>query len=337
MKGWKITKPFELVEKEIIESETNTLPKVKITKSLLTISDVLRFNGEIEVESLIPGSTAIGILTETEANLFGLVKGKHVYIQPNRPCNECHECKSGHSENCSNLQIAGESFDGFVSDFISTEAENLFLLPESVSDNDALFIEHISLALSVVDKLGVQAGDYVAIIGGNNFGNILAQLLIYYQAVPIVMTNDEEDFNICKNSGIYYVLNQDDNWQKEVSQITSGRMTNSVVYIADCNISATKAFALASYGAGVAFTGVSYKNSPIPFSQAVKKQLNIRCINNGYGNTTSSINLLANKAINLSNLKIESTSYENVPSALKDMSDMLENDGKIYETIVELV
>ncbi len=338
MKGWKIVKPFTLEEKELTEKEELTaLSKVKITKALLTLKDVLRYTGDIEQSDIVLGSSGIGIISETSANLFGLEKGKHVYIDPNRECLECVDCKSGNHANCPNLLIAGEDFDGFLSDFVSADAGKLFILPDSVPDLEALFIEHISLAISVVDKLGIQAGDYVAIVGGNNFGNILAQLLIYYQAVPIVITTNAENYQIAKNSGIYYILNQDDNWQKEVACITSGRMTKSVVYIADCNISAVKAFALASPNASVAFTGVSSKSSAIPFTQAIKKQLNIHCINSGFGNTAASINLIANKAINLSHLKLDTAEYRKVPEALQKMSETLEQQGKIYETVIDLV
>jgi len=338
MKGWKIVKPLTLEEQEIIEPQNaQALSKVKITKALINLSDVLRFKGELDSNNVVLGSSGIGVISETETNLFGLEKGKHVYIEPNRECLECYNCKSGSPTKCSNLQIAGEDFDGFLCDFTAVDPGKLFILPENVGDLEALFIEQISLAISVVDKLGIQKGDYVAIIGANNFGNILAQLLIYYQAVPIVMTTNEEDFKIAKNSGIYYVLGQDDNWQKEVSSITSGRMTKSVVYISDCNIPAAKAFALASFNASVAFTGVSYKSSPISFIQAVKKQLQILCINSGFGNTAASINLIANKAINLSHLKLDTSTYDEIPSTMKKMSDMLDEQGKIYETIVDLV
>jgi threonine dehydrogenase-like Zn-dependent dehydrogenase len=297
----------------------------------------LRYNGEIDSNGVVLGSSGIGIVSETEANLFGLEKGKHVYIEPNRACDECYNCKSGNKQKCSSLQIAGEDFDGFLADFAHVDASQLFLLPDSVPDLEALFINHISLAISVVDKLGIQKGDYVAIVGANNFGNVLAQLLIYYQAVPIVLTNNEEDYKIAKDSGIYYVLGPEDNWLKEVSSITSGRLTKSVVYIADCNIPSQKAFALAAYNACVAYTGVSYKNSSISFAPAIKKQLEILCINSGFGNTAASINLIANKAINLSHLKLDSSHYSNIPETLKGMNETLNEKDKIYETIVDMI
>ena len=338
MKGYKITKPFILEEQELPESTSSEVQsKVKINKALIKLSDVLRYRGELDGKEVVLGSSGIGIVSETDANLFGLEKGKHIYIDPTRACEECYNCKKGEHSKCSDLLYAGEDFDGFLSDFITATPDKLFTLPSSVSDFESLFIDHISLGVSIFDKLGIQKGDYVAVLGANNFGNIFAQLLIYYQAVPIVMTLDEEDYDIAKKSGIYYVLGPNDNWQKEVSAITSGRMIDKIVYISDSNIPTSKAFALASSHAQVAFTGEFYKSTPVSFLQAVKKQLDILCINSGSGNTGASINILANKAINFSHLKLETSNYNNVKETFEKLNKQFEKEGKIYETIVDMM
>ena len=338
MKGYKLTKPFVLTEKEIEDDALlSASAKVRVTKALITLSDVLRYNGEIDVTDVILGSAGIGILSETGHNLFGLEKGQRVYIEPVKQCENCYNCKNGERNKCLDLQIAGEDFDGFLSDFISAEQEKLFTLPDSVSDNEALFINHISRAIAVYDKLDIKKGDYVAVIGANNFANIFAQLLIYYQAVPIVMSLDNEDLELVKKSGIYYALGSEDNWQKEVASITSGRMTDKVVYVADCNIPVAKAFSLASFGAAVAFTGAFNKAGQVSFTQAVKKQLDIHCINTDFGNTAASINLIANKAITFTNLKLAECSYTEVPATFKKLATDLENTDKINETIVNMI
>ena len=337
MKGWKLTEPLKLKEQEITAPSENNLSKVKITKALLTLSDLMRYTGEIDTDKTVLGSYGIGIVSETDANLFGLEKGKHVYVESYRPCLECYNCKNGEELKCSDLYTAGEDYDGFLSDFVAVDANKLFLLPESVSDKDALFIGHISLAIAVIDKLDIQKGDYVAIIGANNFGNILAQLLIYHQAVPIVVSTDDESLQIAKDSGIYYALGSSDNWVKEVSGITGGRMAKNVVYISDCEIPVAKAFNLASFNAGIAFTGVANRNNAISFTQAIKKQLDIHCINSGLGNTSASINLIANKAVDTSKLKLDYSTYQKVPETFENMKKRYENEDKFFETIVEMI
>lgn len=338
MKGYKLSEPFRLIEQEVEDAPLSVLQsKIKMTKALISLSDVLRYMGEIEGKDVILGSAGIGILSETDKNLFDLEKGKRIYIEPNKECEECYNCKKGDLDKCSDLKIAGEDYDGFLSDFVSATNEKLFVLPDSVSDKEALFIHHISLAIAVYDKLNIQKGDYVAVIGANNFANIFAQLLIYYQAVPIVMTFDEEDYAAAKKSGIYYVFGANDNWQKEVASITSGRMTDKVVFVSDCNIPVAKAFALASFGGSVAFTGLATKTGSVSFGQAVKKQLDIHCVNSDLGYTAASINIIANKVINFANLKIAECAYSDVPNTFKKLSKEYEENEKISETIVNLI
>ena len=338
MKGWNLTKPFNLIEQEITENETvEASSKVRIVKALLTLADVLRYNGNVDTENVVLGSSGIGIVSETDTNLFDLKKGKHIYIESNQECNECYNCKSGKFSKCIKPLTAGEDYNGFLTDFISVATNKSFVLPDNVTDVEALFIDQISLALSVIDKLEIQKGDYVTIVGANNLGVILAQLLIYYQSVPIIVSNDEEDCQIARDSGIYYVLGPDDNWQKEIAVITSHRMCSKVVYISDCGVQIAKGFALASHGASIAYTGVSNKANSFSFVPAVKKQLTILCINNGFGNTEASINLLANKVINFSNLKINTVKYQDVPSELEAMNALFEETGKVRDTIVEMI
>lgn len=338
MKGFKIVKPYTLQEVELNEDvSSKAQSKIKINKALITLSDVLRYRGELEGEQVVLGSSGIGIITETDANLFGLEKGKRVYMDPLKTCDECYNCKKGDYSICSNPLVAGEDYDGFLRDFVNYPNDKLFSLPNSVSELDSLFIDQISKAIVIFDKMNIQKGDYVAVLGANNFGNIFAQLLIYYQAVPIVMTLDEEELDIVKKSGIYYALGPNDNWQKEVMSITSGRLPNKVVYISDSNIPASKAFALAGHNTQVAFTGAFYKSSTISFLSAVKKQLDILCINSGFGNTATSINLIANKAIDFSHLKLGKAKYDNVIETFEKLSEQLDKEGKIDETIVDLI
>lgn len=129
MKGWKIIAPSNIEEQEITEKESCGFSKVKITKALITLADVLSYKGEIESDNIVLGRAGIGVVSETETNLFGLEKGQHVYVEPYKECQECYECKSGNPSKCSNMLIAGEDYDGFLADFTAVPQKNyLFFL-----------------------------------------------------------------------------------------------------------------------------------------------------------------------------------------------------------------
>lgn len=334
MNGWHITAPKKVEDRimdEVFDAQIDT--KVMVTKSLITLADVMRYQSADKPNTVL-GSYGIGIVSEPGQNLFDLKQGTRVYITPTLACKECYNCKNDEPNKCSDLRIAGNDFHGFLRTFVSTESSNLYYLPDNVTDTDALFIEHVSLSLSIIDKLDVQKGDHVAVLGATNLGIILSQLLIYYQAVPILIDVDEENLEIARKSGIYYTLNKDDNWVKEVSSITGGKMAKSVVYMSDSEITARHAFSLAGYRVPIAITGMLNKNSTISFTTAMKKQLIIHCVNTGFEYTSSSINLLANKACNIKNLKLETIKYADVPAQLEKMSESLEVEEKIYDTIV---
>ncbi len=337
MKGWHVVDKNLIEEKTIDEHfDSLTCTKVKITKALLTLKDAITFS-EGENKGFVLGGYGIGVVSEAGENLFNLQKGTRVYINPTLSCNKCYNCENNEHTKCTDVKVAGEDFNGFLRDFISIDSSNLYYLPESVSDNEALFINHICLSLAIIDKLDIQKGDHVAIIGASNLGIILSQLLIYYQAVPILIDIDDESLQIAKSSGIYYTLGKDDNWPKEVSSLTGGRMAKSVVYISDCDVSARTAFTLAGYNAPVAITGLTEKNATISIAPAMKKQLVVHLVNSGYGYTASSINLIANKAFNIKPLKLDFIPYAKVPEKLAEMSENLSKEQKIYDCIVDVL
>ena len=114
-------------------------------------------------------------------------------------------------------------------------------------------------------------------------------------------------------------------------------MAKHVVYLAESNIPANKAFSLASFNADVAITGEGYKTSSITFTQAIKKQLNIHCINASSGNTSASINILVNKAIDLSHLKLDCCNYSDAISIFEQKNAEIEEIGYVCETVVDLI
>ena len=77
MKGWKLTDKKTVLEEEVAVKETvSNASKVKVTKAMINLSDVLRYNGEMESEKVVLGSYGLGIISETDANLLGLERGK---------------------------------------------------------------------------------------------------------------------------------------------------------------------------------------------------------------------------------------------------------------------
>ena len=194
MKVWQLAYPHNLqhVTTPDLKRTENTV-KVKITKALLSEADVAVYSGAVKVRSpFIPGRFAIGQVTEAEQDSF-IRKGERVYLAGITE----DECAPD------GLKIAGETADGFYRDFVLAGVDDVYPLPSSVSDEAAFLIDAIALAEHVVDEMHVEAGQHILVIGGGLYGNILAQILIYHRAVPILADNNPERLARAKRSGIY--------------------------------------------------------------------------------------------------------------------------------------
>ncbi len=338
MKAWQLTDAYEIEQfKRAEQINPNKDVKVKITKTMITKDDVTLFNGDDRPSyPLIPGRFAIGIIVETGENSYGIEKNQRVYLDPISSCGSCYPCTIGQPKNCSKFFISGRNSEGFLKDFAVVPYGNIYQLPKSVSDDEALFIEYIALAISVIDRLRIQKGEHVAVIGGNVIGNIIAQLLIYYQAVPIIIDDNDANLEIAKRSGIYYTLKADGRLEKEVSELTGARMTPKVVYVTSCGINTESALKISRANAIVAFAGFNYSNIRVNFSQAMQKQLNIYCVTNGYGNAEASINLIANHAINMHNFNLAKATAFDIPKILKESDANLKEEQEINNYVVDM-
>ncbi len=310
---------------------------VKIKKCLVTPTDVVNLKDD-KYEGVVAGSGAVGIISEDvpENLAYRFSKAMRVYISPYHPCTECAFCKKGAKDMCADLKIAGEDYDGYLRDFCTPNARDVYPIPDAISDDDALFIETVSLALTIIDRMNIQKGEHVAIIGANNLGLILAQLLRYYQSIPIIIDNNPERLEAANACGIYYTVGYEKDFSKEISQITGGRMASQVVYIQESRIPVKSAFVLAGFNANVAITGSTNISSAVSFAPAIKKELKIQFVNTGYGNTMASINLIVNKAIDFSKLFYTEAKFDDCGETFTELMKKDLNNKDISDVIVEM-
>ncbi|MBO5713563.1 MAG: hypothetical protein J6R88_05140, partial [Clostridia bacterium] len=243
------------------------------------------------------------------------------------------ECLEGNEEECLNVQYSAIDYNGYLKDFAVVSKEEIYLLPPNVSEFNALFINDISTALSVIDNLHVEKGDHVAIIGGTLFGNILAKVLAYYQAVPIIIDDSEKNVELAQKCGIYYVSNSK-TAEKDVITITGGRKCRKIVYVTDSNISFDVVDMISATGAIVGVSGSFGSKSKLNIDIGLLKNLTVKFITSGYGNYASSINLLAQKAVNLTEFDIPEFKFDYINKQFENFAKHSQDEAQ--EFIVNL-
>ena len=323
MKAWQLTYPHNLqhvTTPDLKLSEGKV--KIKVTKALLTESDVAVYSGNVKVKSpLILGRFAIGQVTEAEEDSY-VRKSERVYLA------------SVTEDECApdGLNVAGETVDGFYRDFVLANVDNVYPLPASVSDEAAFLIDAIAQAEHVIDEMHVDVGQHILVVGGGLYGNILCQILIYHRAVPILADNNAERLARAKRSGIYYTFPNDDTLKSRILEVTGGKLADGAVYLAFANRSEPSVmFPLVKRDAYVAFCSMTNKPLHVNLEYALKNNVTIKGITESREFVSTAINLLANKAVTFSEFTFRSYREEELPNLMKEYAQLYESNSYLPE------
>ena len=299
MNVWRLTAANTMSKETADPVPEEGKRRIRITKVFVNRSDALLFSGAKKVRyPRIPGRFAVGLIADEGSAHFP--KGARVLLHTAFPAPCDGVQKRDFTED--DILLRGYTADGFLRDFVYVTEDELSLLPESVSDEKALLIQHIALANAAVEKLGLHRGEHVAVVGGSMLGIFICRLLIYRQISPILIDSDLRRTDFAKSCGVYYTAPEDGKLIETVGTITGGRLTDNAVCIMTGNMEmhCRTAVSVCKPGRGVAFCGQIDHPLPIDLNEILRKRLTLSGVSVGTEHIPAAINLVANGAIDLS-------------------------------------
>ncbi|MCH5160029.1 MAG: alcohol dehydrogenase catalytic domain-containing protein [Clostridiales bacterium] len=303
MKAWiledaKKLKMQEFPPTEIKEDEI----KVKVEEVLLSNFDYEVYSGASKRKyPFILGRYAVGVVSQVgdPENTF-FQKMDRVAIEPYVFCEECAECKKERYDHCANMQELGYNTDGLLRNFADLHYSQLHRLPDSLSNDKALYVSQVAFCLNVVDALNLEKGRHIAIFSSSKTGLILAQLIAYYQAVPVLISDRQELLQAARELGIFYNFDvAKTDVEKELTLITGGRKCSEIIYCSNGDFNFKDIYDVAATNANICLAGYSNRESKISVAQICKKHLNIFGVYNGAGSYSSAINMLVTGTVNV--------------------------------------
>lgn len=111
--------------------------------------------------------------------------GKRVVGEINVVCGRCDLCLSGLSSHCRNRTVLGIlNRDGAFADLVRLPAVNLHVLPATVDDDQAVFVEPLAAAFQVLKQVrldgqgeAARGRKWVTVLGDGRLGLLVAQVL----------------------------------------------------------------------------------------------------------------------------------------------------------------
>jgi threonine dehydrogenase-like Zn-dependent dehydrogenase len=104
--------------------------------------------------------------------------GRRVVGEINVACGECDMCRRGYSTHCRQRRVLGMvNYDGTFADYFRLVVRNLHPVPETVTDDMAVFAEPLAAACQTLEVAHLGPSDRVILVGAGKLGMLVAQVL----------------------------------------------------------------------------------------------------------------------------------------------------------------
>lgn len=338
MKAWRVYEPQKM-QLDNLESQTATegTVKLKILVASVSPSEVSVFQGRTRIKNTprIMGRACVAMVTEVGENVTNVSRGDTVVLDTFTSCGVCLNCRNSKSAECEKPCVFGVHQDGFLRDFAVVPSANLFKIPERIKDTDAIFLQSIAIAINLISRLNIEKGEHLVIVGADELGLILAQVAMYYQAVPILVDTRQDRLNLAAQNGVYYTINSVEmDTKSKIFSITGGRMAENVAFSVDSTLPLFQSFDYTAKNGHFAIFG--YPNTGIDLVTAnlnnvFFNQISLYMVNSTGKNISSAINILANKAINLTGFLSKEIPLNEVG---KNIQEQIDYPGKYLSVVM---
>ena len=137
-------------------------------------TDLEILNGYMKYTGIL-GHEFVG--TVVKSNNSDLI-GKRVVGEINAGCTKCDFCIRGMERHCPSRTVLGIlKRDGAFAEFLSLPEKNLHVIPDSISDEQAVFVEPLAAAFEINEQISLKPEWNVAVVGDGRLAQLIIQVI----------------------------------------------------------------------------------------------------------------------------------------------------------------
>jgi len=104
--------------------------------------------------------------------------GKRVVGEINAGCGKCDSCMGGMQRHCPSRTVLGIlKRDGAFAEFLSLPEKNLHVIPDSISNEQAVFVEPLAAAFEIKEQVSLKPEWNVAVVGDGRLAQLIIQVI----------------------------------------------------------------------------------------------------------------------------------------------------------------
>ena len=148
--------------------------RIRVIQAGICSTDLQLIKGYMAFEGIL-GHEFVGVVEDApDTSLVG----KRVVGEINAACRTCETCLNGRPTHCPHRTTLGiQGRDGAFADYLTLPVENLFVIPDSLTDDQAVFTEPLAAACEITQMISIRPEDRVVVIGDGKLGLLCAQIL----------------------------------------------------------------------------------------------------------------------------------------------------------------
>lgn len=324
MKAILLEKPWEI---GVTEVEQRPLKPgealLKIKAAGICGSDLGAFrgkNGLVSYPRIIGHELAGEILSIPEDNPKGLKVGDHVVVEPYMYCGECYPCSVGRTNCCNNIQVLGVHTDGGMAETFAHPAKWLVKVPDDMPWELIPIAEPLCIALHGIHRLGLKAGEFIAISGAGPIGMLVAMAALAYGAEPIMIDMVEERLEFARELGVKYIINlKTDDLLEKVKEFTNGQMAQCALEASGANSAIRSTLDIVCHAGRIAFTGWPTKDTALPTEMITRKELDLLGARNAYKEFEEAVELIYTGKVDARKILTKVISIDEAPDTIRDI------------------
>ncbi len=176
---------------------------LEITRGYQAFEGVLghEFVGIVEVVHEGPGASPPTYLI-----------GKRVVGEINAACHrsDCAHCRQNMFTHCPDRTTLGiVNRDGAFAEYLILPVANLHVVPDNVSDEEAVFVEPLAANFEILEQVHLKPTDSVVILGDGKMGQLAAQVLTLVGCEVMMVGKHEEKLVLAAKRGVRTYLLED--------------------------------------------------------------------------------------------------------------------------------
>ncbi|MDP8244310.1 MAG: galactitol-1-phosphate 5-dehydrogenase [Candidatus Hinthialibacter antarcticus] len=277
---------------------------------------------------IVMGHEASGVIAAVGAKVRQWKRGDRVTFDSTVYCGACWHCRRGEINLCDDRRVLGVSCEdyrrhGAFADYLAVPERIVYRLPDTISFEQAAFVEPVSIAVHAVEITPVSLNDTAVVVGAGMIGLLVIQALRAAGCGTVIAIDlDENKLQLAKSLGATIgLLANDENAIASIKEMTGGRGADVAIEAVGATAPVATAIHSVRKGGAVTLVGNLSPSIELPLQSVVTREIRLQGSCASKGEYPACLDLIASGAIQV----------EPLMSAVAPLSDGAEWFQRLYK------